>query len=165
MITLDRCPNACSREVALNFMMRYSCAVKFAAAVMLPLLCVAQSAVKEPQQVSSKTSDPVLPAAPSVPAGGRICAKDDYHDPRVMTKVDPKYTVKARRNRVHGTVTLKLFVNEQGLPEHITLFEGLDEGLNKKAIEAARKWRFFPATCKNEPMAAAATIKIDFKLK
>src|SRR5258708_494648 len=124
--------------------MRYSWHVKVAALAMVPLLCVAQ---------------------PSVPASGRSCAKDDYHDPRVMTKVDPKYTMKARRNRVHGTVTLKLFVNEQGIPEHITLFEGLNEGLNKKAIEAAQKWRFFPATCKNEPMAAAATIKIEFKVK
>lgn len=82
-----------------------------------------------------------------------------------MTKVDPSYTAKARRKRVHGIVTLKLFVNEQGIPEHITLFEGLDEGLNKKAIEAAQKWRFFPATCKDEPIAAAATISVEFKLR
>jgi TonB family protein len=41
----------------------------------------------------------------------------------------------------------------------------LDEGLDKKAIEAIEQWRFRPATKAGEPVTVEAQIEVHFKLK
>ncbi len=79
------------------------------------------------------------PATPSTPRTASACAKEDTHTPRILTKVDLEYTAGALRTKAHGVVTVNLVVNEREVPENVTLYEGIDEGLNRRAIEAVEK--------------------------
>ena len=92
------------------------------------------------------------------PAATR-CPPTDYQHTRVKTKVNPK----GGRIGIEGTVKIRLRVNAQGMPEDVTLWEGIDDKLNERAVEAARKWRFFPATCKGQPVPEAAVAEIEIK--
>jgi TonB family protein len=90
--------------------------------------------------------------------------QDNYRNPRVKTKVNPKYTPRAHNAGVEGTVKVRLEIDERGLPDKVTLYEGIDEELNQRAIEAARQWRFFPATCGSKPVRVWGEIEIKFAL-
>src|SRR5262249_45582580 len=85
-------------------------------------------------------------------------------NPRVVTRVEAKYTERARQAVIEGTVTLNLLVGEQGIPTYITLYKGIDAELNQRAIEAAQQWRFYPATCNGKAVAAQAVIPVFFSL-
>jgi TonB family protein len=85
-------------------------------------------------------------------------------NPRVVTRVEPKYTERARRDGIEGDVTLQLVVNEQGMPTNIALYEGIDPGLNQRAIEALQHWRWYPATCAGKPVALSTKIDFHFRL-
>jgi protein TonB len=90
--------------------------------------------------------------------------KSDYQNPRLQTKTNPHYTPQAMQEGIWGSVTVTLVVNEQGVPKHVTLYQGIDAGLNQKAIEAVRQWRFFPATCAGKPVMAFAQVDVNFNL-
>jgi TonB family protein len=85
------------------------------------------------------------------------CPQADYQHARVKTKVNPK------GGHMEGTVKIRLRVNAQGMPEDVTLWDGIDDKLNEKAVEAVRKWRFFPATCKGQPVPESAVAEIEIK--
>jgi periplasmic protein TonB len=46
----------------------------------------------------------------------------------------------------------------------IKVTRGLGKGLDEKAVECLRKWRFSPATRHGEPVPAKATVEIVFRL-
>jgi TonB family protein len=92
------------------------------------------------------------------------CETDAYQTPRIKTKTEPKYTPQAQQAGIQGTVTLTMIVNEAGEPKYIELYRGLDPGLNQRAIEAARNWRFYPATCAGKPVAAFSVVDTTFRL-
>ncbi len=85
--------------------------------------------------------------------------------PKVLYQVEPQYTEEARAAKVSGSVLLKLVVDENGDAQDIQVARSVDEGLDQKAIEAVRQWRFAPATENGKPVAAAANIEVNFRLQ
>jgi TonB family protein len=84
--------------------------------------------------------------------------------PRPISKPEPKYSEKARKKKIQGTVILSLSVNTNGEPEDITVLLPLGEGLDETAQEAVRTWRFQPGTKDGQPVRVQATIEINFRL-
>jgi TonB family protein len=82
----------------------------------------------------------------------------------VIRKIDPNYTAQAKADEIVGTVSVRLTVNEQGFPTNVTLYRGIDPGLDRRAVEAVRQWRFLPATCDGEPIARPAVVDVHFQL-
>jgi TonB family protein len=64
----------------------------------------------------------------------------------ITYKEKARYTEIARMNRVVGTVALSVVFTEDGRVTDIRVVRGLADGLTRKAIEAAQKIRFQPAT-------------------
>ena len=62
--------------------------------------------------------------------------------PRVISQVDPEFSEEARKAKYQGTCTLMLVVDSSGRPTNIRVANSLGMGLDEKAIEAAKKWRF-----------------------
>jgi protein TonB len=85
--------------------------------------------------------------------------------PKVVYQVQPQYTEAARAAKVSGSVLLKLTVDENGDAQDIQVAKSLDEGLDQKAIEAVRQWRFAPGTEGGKPVAVSANIEVNFKLQ
>jgi len=58
-----------------------------------------------------------------------------------------------------------LVVDEKGNPTNLRVISGLGMGLNEKAIEAVRGWKFEPALGKDgKPVAAKIFAEVSFHL-
>ena len=84
--------------------------------------------------------------------------------PRVVVQVDPEFSEEARKAKYQGTCTLMLVVDANGMPTNIRVANSLGMGLDEKAIEAAKKWRFDPAKKDGHPVAVEIALEVDFHL-
>jgi periplasmic protein TonB len=77
----------------------------------------------------------------------------------------PEYSEEARKAKVQGTVTVQAVVTLDGRAEKISVVQGLGSGLDEKAIEVVKNWRFNPAhNAKGQPVAAEVPMHVFFKL-
>jgi TonB family protein len=90
--------------------------------------------------------------------GGGISA------PQPVSTPDPEYTEEARRAKTEGTCILWLIVDAAGHPRDIRIVRGLGFGLDAKAIEAVKQWRFEPAQKDGKPVNVQISVEVGFKL-
>jgi TonB family protein len=84
--------------------------------------------------------------------------------PVLLYKVDPEYTEQARLSRYNGIVLLRLVIDEQGTPRDIHVLRSLGLGLDERAVEAVRQWRFRPGLKDGRAVAVNANIELNFRL-
>jgi TonB family protein len=95
----------------------------------------------------------------------RTITPHDYDKPPVVIQsADPEFSDEARRAKFQGIVIVSTLVTEEGLPTDIRIEKPLGHGLDEKAVQCVRKFRFKPAMKNGEPVAARATIEINFRL-
>ena len=82
----------------------------------------------------------------------------------VLRKPEPPYTEEARRDNITGTVVLKAEMAADGMIKDIRVIRGLSHGLTERAIDAARKIRFRPATVGNRPVSQYWQLEYNFNL-
>ena len=90
--------------------------------------------------------------------GGGVSAPRKIYDP------DPDYSEEARKAKYQGTCVLYVVVGPDGKPRDIRVTRTLGLGLDEKAIEAVKTWRFEPATKDGKPVAVAVNIEVSFHL-
>ena len=98
-----------------------------------------------------------LPAGASRPGNG-------VSQPKLITKVPPKYTKEASRAKIEGTVTLRIVVSAEGRATQIEVVKSLDPGLDQEAINAVEQWRFEPGQKDGKPVAVLASIEVNFRI-
>jgi TonB family protein len=84
--------------------------------------------------------------------------------PRPLQKVEPQYSEDARIAKYQGLVVLSIEVGTDGRTHAIQVREPAGLGLDEKAVEAVRNWRFAPATRDGQPVSVAATVEVNFRL-
>ena len=84
--------------------------------------------------------------------------------PSLLSKVDPEYSEEARQARLQGTVQLRIEVDMQGVARHITVRQSLGLGLDERAIDAVKKWKFLPGKVNGKPATIAAYVDVNFRL-
>jgi protein TonB len=99
--------------------------------------------------------------------GGVYRLGSGVETPRVIREVRPKYTADAMRAKVQGVVELEAVVLADGSVGNVEITRSLDRtfGLDQKAIEAVRQWRFVPGRRLGEPVAVLVTIELTFTLR
>lgn len=90
--------------------------------------------------------------------GGGISA------PQAVSTPDPEYTEEARNAKTQGMCVLWLIVDDHGNPRDIRVVRGLGFGLDAKAIEAVKQWRFQPAMKDGRPVNVQISVEVGFKL-
>ena len=90
--------------------------------------------------------------------GGGISA------PQAISSPDPDYTEEARRAKKQGTCVLWLIVDAAGRPRDIKVVRGLGLGLDAKALEAVKQWRFQPALKDGKPVDVQISVEVEFHL-
>jgi periplasmic protein TonB len=87
--------------------------------------------------------------------------------PRVLYEKRPEYTAEAMSARVQGTILIEATVLADGTVANVRLVRSLDAsfGLDRKAIEAVRAWRFRPGTYLGQPAAVKVLIELSFNLR
>jgi TonB family protein len=83
---------------------------------------------------------------------------------RIISKPEPSYTSEARDQRVTGTVVLRTVFTADGQVKHILVVAGLPGGLTEKAINAARRIKFQPATKDGKPVSMWIQLEYNFNL-
>jgi TonB family protein len=84
--------------------------------------------------------------------------------PVPIRKVDPKYIVSARQDRVEGAVRLFAIIRKTGQVDSVELLRHLDDRLDRSATEALTKWEFEPAKADGVPVDVEAVFEIPFHL-
>lgn len=85
--------------------------------------------------------------------------------PSCLVCPSPSYPEKARRKKVEGALVLEVIITPEGRATNITVKKSVGYGLDEKAVEAVRGWRFKPATGpEDKPLPVRSTIEITFRL-
>lgn len=84
--------------------------------------------------------------------------------PRAIYAPDPEYSEEGRKAKFQGTVVLWTVIGPDGHTHEIRVSRSLGMGLDQKAIEAVRKWRFEPAMKDGHPVAVQVNIEVNFRL-
>lgn len=83
---------------------------------------------------------------------------------RLISKPEPSYTAAAKQNQVVGTVVLKVVFSASGKVTNIRVAHGLPDGLTERAIEAARKIKFVPASREGKFVSMWMQLEYNFNL-
>jgi len=96
--------------------------------------------------------------------GGVMSVGGGVGAPTVVHSVQPEFTEEARQANFQGNVAIQLIVDAQGNPQNIHVVRHLGMGLDEKATEAVRQYRFHPAMYQGHPVAVQIVIDVDFHL-
>jgi TonB family protein len=84
--------------------------------------------------------------------------------PRILFAPDPDYSEEARKAKYQGTVVLWVVVGPDGRPRDVRVQRSLGLGLDEKAMEAVRSWKFEPARKDGQPVAVQINVEVNFRL-
>ena len=82
--------------------------------------------------------------------------------PRPIYQPAAQFSDEARRNGTTGTVMITMVVTSKGDTTLIKITQGLGSGLDEKAIEAVRQWKFKPATKNGQPVSVQISVEVSF---
>lgn len=88
--------------------------------------------------------------------GGNVSA------PVLVHAVDAEFTQKAKRAKYQGVSVVSCVVDSDGMPQRVHTIRKLGMGLDEKAMEAVRQYRFKPGMLNGKPVAVAITIEVNF---
>ena len=97
--------------------------------------------------------------------GGPYRGGSGITPPAIVREVKPDYTDEARRRGVEGDVELEIVVRADGGVGSVTLIHGLGSGLDQRAIDAVKQWRFSPARRFGTPVDVIVEVAVEFKLR
>ncbi len=84
--------------------------------------------------------------------------------PVLLFSVEPEFSEEARRAKVAGNVLVSLWVTPEGRPTHVHVLRGVGMGLDGKAVEAVRQYRFAPALENGKPVLVEVNVEVDFQI-
>jgi len=91
--------------------------------------------------------------------------KDGIGEPVCLYCPYPQYTDEARKARFQGTVLVELIIMPDGTTKDCRVIKGLGMGLDEKALEAARTYRFKPVVGPGgRPVPVDITVEVTFRL-
>jgi TonB family protein len=97
--------------------------------------------------------------------GGPYRPGSGIEPPRLLQEVKARYTDEARRRNLSGDVILEITVGRDGRVGAVTVLQGLGAGLDQRAVEAVRQWRFDPAKRKGVPVDVIVEVAVEFMLR
>ena len=97
--------------------------------------------------------------------GGPYRAGAGIDPPSIQREVKALYTDDARRRGIEGDVVLEIVVRRDGSVGDVRIKRSLDRGLDQRAIDAVRQWRFAPARRHGAAVDVIVEVAVEFKLR
>lgn len=113
---------------------------------------------------SYEISESVQSATFDSASGKTYLGKEVDTKVRLVKKPEPTYSEPAKGEQITGTVVLKCIFAADGTVTNIRVIAGLPGGLTEKAIEAARKIKFIPATKDGQNVSMWMQLEYNFNL-
>src|SRR5580693_7922385 len=114
--------------------------------------------------VGSDTGAGVGPGSGGGIGGGVFRMGKGVTPPRVVFPTDPEFSEEAREAKYQGTWVLGLVVDANGRPTAIRVLSALGMGLDEKAIESVKNWKFEPGKKDGHDVAVEIAVEVDFHL-
>jgi TonB family protein len=122
-------------------------------------------------KVHSAVEPDTLPTQPENEAVERISGQEAFKvdptrmkPPKPVYTPDPDYSEEARRAKYQGVLVVGMIIGRDGNPKAEWAVKKLGLGLDQKAIEAVRRWKFQPAVKNGEPVAVLINVEVSFRL-
>ncbi len=96
--------------------------------------------------------------------GGAYRVGGGVSAPRAIYSPDPEYSEEARKAKYQGTVVLWVVVGTDGRVHDVKIARSLGMGLDEKAIESVRTWRFEPSRMNGQPVPVQVNVEVNFRL-
>jgi TonB family protein len=97
--------------------------------------------------------------------GGLYKVGGQVSPPVALNNVEAEFSDEARRSKYQGVCLISLIVDAQGNPQNPRVVRALGMGLDEKAIEAVRKYKFRPAMKDGKtPVPVMITVEVNFRL-
>jgi protein TonB len=84
--------------------------------------------------------------------------------PTLIFSPDPEFSEEARKAKFMGIVTVNLIVDEKGMPQNVRVTHGVGMGLDQKAVEAVKQYKFKPAMEHGKPVAVMMNVEVNFQI-
>jgi protein TonB len=84
--------------------------------------------------------------------------------PVLIFSVEPEFSEEARKAKVAGNVLVNLWVDTNGNPSHVHVIRGVGMGLDEKAMEAVRQYKFKPAMENGKPVLVELNVEVNFQI-
>ena len=95
---------------------------------------------------------------PYIPGQGGVTS------PVPIITPEAEFSDQARRSKFQGLCLISLIVDAHGNPVNPRVVRRLGMGLDEKALEAVRRYRFKPAMRAGRPVPVLITVAVDFRL-
>jgi TonB family protein len=96
--------------------------------------------------------------------GGAYRVGGGVSAPKVLYKIDPEFSEEARKNKWQGTVVVHVIVGTDGKAHDMSVQRSLGMGLDEKAVEALKQWRFEPGRKDGQPVPTEISVEVSFRL-
>jgi protein TonB len=114
--------------------------------------------------IGSGSGNGIGPGEGGNTGGGVLHIGGSVRAPTILVSVDPDYSEEARKAKFSGNVQVYLIVDPKGNPTHIRVVHGAGMGLDEKAVEAVRQYKFKPATSDGKPVAVDLYMDVNFQI-
>lgn len=114
--------------------------------------------------IGSGNGNGIGPGSGGNTGGGVMHIGGSVMAPKLIRQVDPEFSEEARKAKFSGNVQVYLWVDEQGNPSHVRVVRGVGMGLDEKAVEAVRQYKFKPAMQNGKPVAVDLYIDVNFQI-
>ncbi|HEX3940588.1 MAG TPA: energy transducer TonB [Acidobacteriaceae bacterium] len=84
--------------------------------------------------------------------------------PQVLYAPEAEFSDEARRAKYEGECVVSLIVDAQGNPQRVQVVRHLGMGLDEKALEAVRQYKFKPAMMQGKPVPVEMDVEVDFRI-
>lgn len=84
--------------------------------------------------------------------------------PVLIYSVEPEFSEEARKAKVAGNVLVNLWVDTNGNPSHVHVIRGVGMGLDEKAMDAVRQYKFKPAMENGKPVLVELNVEVNFQI-
>jgi TonB family protein len=98
--------------------------------------------------------------SPDAAARGVYKVGGDVSAPVLIHSVEPTYPDNATDT---GTVQVTMWVDIHGNPTHVRVTHGLGMGLDQRAIEAVRQYKYKPGTKDGKPVMVELSVEVKFQ--
>jgi periplasmic protein TonB len=96
--------------------------------------------------------------------GGIYHVGGGVSNPILIYAPDPQFSDEARRAKYQGVCVVGLIVDATGDPQHVHIVRPLGMGLDEKAMEAVRQYKFKPAQFRGKNVAVEVNIEVNFRI-
>jgi periplasmic protein TonB len=115
--------------------------------------------------IGSGNGDGFGPGSDGNAGGGVYQIGGGVSAPQALNSVEAEFSDEARRAKYQGVVLISMIVDANGMPQNPRVVRPLGMGLDEKALEAVRKYRFKPAMKDGKtPVPVMITVEVNFRL-